>query len=239
MRIQCCKYDFLPGYDFCLTCVPDGDFRTPKLNALTPNMRVPPTRYAVSLPAHQNSVQKTIGPKARPNCPQLLKAPSTSPLLLSLASKLPRLFSPVTTVAEVIDNRAPAPYSPPDVWTLARRKNASAHDTMPMRTIRSEGRRRTMEPCSMDETRPMKPSSRPLSFEGDGWSGKRAEVMRNGRENSSPENGRRKSRCVMLSSHGAFVWTIALFSSACCFFDVEPLALDLASGRVSGRYRYR
>jgi len=66
--------------------------------------------------------------------------------------------------------------------------------TTPVRTTVSGGRRRTMEPWRMAEMRPMKPSRRPLSLEGDGWSGKRADVIKNGSENSSPEKGMRNER---------------------------------------------
>lgn len=45
----------------------DGAFRAPKTSPATASIQVPPTRYAVSLPAHQNKLQKTNGPIARPS----------------------------------------------------------------------------------------------------------------------------------------------------------------------------
>ena len=79
----------------------------------------------------------------------------------------------------------------------------------------------------------MKPRSRPLSFEGEGWLGKRDVVIRNGRENSRPEKGRRKRRCVRFKIQGWFV-------CGCAFSGVVDLEPEVAegggvTGRVSGR----
>jgi hypothetical protein len=143
-----------------------GAFSPPNTNASTAIIAVPPVRYATSLPAHQKSEQNTIGPVALPNCPQLLNAPRTFPLSPSCASKLPKLFSPVTTVADVTANKAPAPYRPGCVCTYARRKNASVQEMTPIRTTVKGGNRRTMLPCKIAAMRPTKPRRRPLSFEG-------------------------------------------------------------------------
>ena len=112
--------------------------------------------------------------------------------------------------------------------------------TMPVRTTVNGGRRRTREPWRMDAMSPMKPSNRPLSFAGEGWSGNSAEVMRNGSENSRPEKGRRNRKCIRLSRYGAFVEPCISALFEVVFVTGEPLVVvDDFTGRVSGRYRYR
>src|SRR5204863_8817020 len=85
-----------------------GILNAPKTIPQTHNIATPPTVYAVSLPPHQNKVQNKIGPAARPAWPQLRKRPKKTPRSPSPASKLPRLFRPVTTVALVTASRHPA-----------------------------------------------------------------------------------------------------------------------------------
>lgn len=93
-----------------------------------------------------------------------------------------------------------------------------------------------MLPCRMAAMRPTKPRRRPFNLEGDGWLGKRDVVMRNGSENSSPEKGRRKRKCVRLSRYGALVPDCDFDFSASDFAAV-PFVVGFAAGSVSGRAR--
>lgn len=143
-----------------------GAFNTVNTPAQTATIANPPVVYATSLPANQNNEQNNTGPAALPTCPQLLNRPKTTPRSPSLASKLPRLFRLVTTVALVIASRPPAPYSPDSVDAFARRKNEIVQATTPARNVVSGFSRRTTVPWSREAMRPIMERRRPLRAEG-------------------------------------------------------------------------
>ena len=142
--------------------------------------------------------------------PKLLWFPSLLPLSSALASKLLKLFNPVTTVALVTASNAAAPYSAPCVCTRPSRTNAMVQDTTPIWTTFSGCMRLITEPWSSDATSPMKPRRRPVSLA----SYENRSYVMNGKLNSMPLKKRMKVKCVALSRVCEFVRTRGLGVSA-------------------------
>jgi hypothetical protein len=188
--------------------------------------------------------------------PKLLWLPSLLPLCSALASKLLKLFKPVTTVPLVIASNVAAAYSPPCVVSLPSKANAPTQARTPVCTTLSGCILLTTPPCIMLATKPMYPNRRPDWLE---VYRKRSYVM-NGRENSMPEKNRIKVKCTRLSMAWEFVLLagIAFFDSllfrslaepftawplACPFSFAFPfpfrVVLPVELGNVSGRLAHR